>query len=383
MAGALALSAFVACRGLIDYEDGFAFPTDGGGGDAPPSRSVGGPSADAASDGGSSVLGDDDDVGPDASGDAGGDAADASLFLLCERAEAGGPSTPISCASLSPTCGPNHDEDCCTTIPLEGGAYPRYGHDLTKYEAYQATVSAFALDKFEVTVARFRAFVESTSRDPSACSGQNPNNPDDLGWDPSWSALLLDSGAAYGEALTCPNFGTWTDQSGPNDNRPINCITWYEAQAFCIWDHGRLPTLAEWNYAAAGGADERLYPWGSDLPDASYADFSCDYPPGFQCYDINTIARVGSFPDGGAKWGQQDMAGNLTEWVQDGLDPTLNQGAGCTNCAYLGSPDFRILRGGSWQTFDTDLRSVEVRGVDLAATAKRDDTIGFRCARNP
>jgi formylglycine-generating enzyme required for sulfatase activity len=59
------------------------------------------------------------------------------------------------------------------------------------------------------------------------------------------------------------NLSTWTKRAGQNENLPINCVTWHEAYAFCIWDGGFLPSGTEWEYAAVGGSQQRYYPWGS------------------------------------------------------------------------------------------------------------------------
>jgi hypothetical protein len=93
---------------------------------------------------------------------------------------------------------------------------------------------------------------------------------------------------------------TWTDTVGPNENLPMNCVPWYKAFAFCVWDGGRLPTEAEWNYAATGGNEQRKYPWGSTAPDDALAVFNCqavgtrDAPsPIFSLLARNPQATVG------------------------------------------------------------------------------------------
>jgi sulfatase modifying factor 1 len=142
---------------------------------------------------------------------------------------------------------------------------------------YPAEVSDFRLDTYEVTVGRFRKFVAAYSQTMIAAgAGANPNNASDTGWSTAWNASLDAGSEALATALKCfGSYQTWTDAPGSAaaESLPINCIDWFEAEAFCIWDGGRLPTEAEWNYAAAGGTQQRVYPWGSTAPDCSYANF--------------------------------------------------------------------------------------------------------------
>lgn len=139
-----------------------------------------------------------------------------------------------------------------------------------------ATVTAaFFLDTFEVTVGRFRKFVNAyPGSKPVAGTGGHPLIPN-TAWETGWTGALPADAAALVTSLNCPSTDhTWTDKPAGNENKPINCVSWFEMFAFCIWDGGRLPTEEEWEYAARNGMEEREYPWGPTVADASHAVFN-------------------------------------------------------------------------------------------------------------
>ena len=123
----------------------------------------------------------------------------------------------------------------------------------------------------------------------------------------------------------------------------MNCIDWYTAFAFCAWDGGRLPTEAEWNYAASGGNEQRYYPWSSPGTSTTIDDSYAVYCGG----SCSGTQNVGSkSPKGDGKWGQSDLAGNVFEWNLDWYaSPYTNQ---CGNCADLMSASYRVIRGGGF-----------------------------------
>jgi sulfatase modifying factor 1 len=290
-----------------------------------------------------------------------------------------------SCEQLGLTCGPDANEDCCTSIAVPGIAsdkfYRSYDGVAASYmsQDYPARVGNFRLDKYEITVGRFRKFFEKyTYSLPATGSGRNPNDPSDTGWQAAWNAFLPHDQAALDDEVGCDGSEqTWTVGI---DNKPMNCLSWYVAQAFCIWDGGRLPTEAEWNYAASGGTEQRVYPWGSTAPsnDDNLAVYGCYYfgiGPA-SCFGPDNIAPVGLIAAGNGKWGHADLAGNLAEWVRDSY--AVPYAVPCDNCSVLTAAPNRVIRGGNFKG-DASLLFSSYRGSQPPHTP--DSTIGARCAR--
>jgi formylglycine-generating enzyme required for sulfatase activity len=197
----------------------------------------------------------------------------------------------------------------------------------------------------------------------------------------------LDANIAPTDAIlgSCSPYSTWTSAAGSQENLPINCVDWWEAYAFCIWDGGFLPSEAEWEYAAAGGAQERQYPWGSMSPGSAcpgtgcaYAIYGCEYPSGSgSCADLSNIAPVGTAASGAGLWGHLDLAGEMWEWNLDWFDDYTSP---CVDCANVTETSTRVFRGSYFGSTPSYLYPP----LRYAYTpAVRGNNIGFRCARAP
>ncbi len=298
-------------------------------------------------------------------------------------------STPTSCVGS--------DYVGCDSYAVPGGSFLRGDDPLHEDAGAPATISGFRLDSFELTVWRFRVFVDAVVLGTGIpqyagqgvhsylSGGKGLNGGGDAGayetgWDPSWNAMFPTTLATWDTNLSSCTASTWGPMRLGNDGRPINCVTWYEADAFCIWDGGFLPSEAEWNYAAAGGALQRLYPWGSTDPAAgSYAIYGCLYPQPFLCNDpaADNLADFG-YDDGRGAFGQWNLAGNVAEWTLDFYAPAYP--APCQDCAELSPATQRIFRGGG---FDRDEQSLYTSSRVPSDPSARYQDVGFRCARAP
>ncbi len=329
---------------------------------------------------------------PDASMVDGG-AVDGAAVDVASRVDASSAPMPTSCtASTVPGCG---------TVAMEGGSFSMgttlaCSSELSVGErcALRASpptatvrVDPFVLDAYEVTVARFRRF---------------------------WTARAADRGASIrarpvvypgGRSITFPTTASsapstsagcaWTASEGANESLPIDCLSYWLAMEFCVWDGGRLPTEAEWEYAARwravpseGLAPGRWYPWGDDVTTA-YCDrarWNAGNTAGCTRWGA-AAAPVGSFaPTGGV----YDLAGNAWEltadryttfgegcWAAGGDNPLCTTTGGATTAA-----DERIVtRGGGWNSVSTAwLRTPSRRQAPPDSPGLG---IGFRCARSP
>jgi len=308
--------------------------------------------------------------------------------------------TGASCGATGPgltDCGSDGARSCCSAAQVPGGDFFRSYDGISTNGAtkdFPATVSAVAVDEYEVTVGRFRAFAtaEVAGWRPATGSGKHShlnggkglNGGTEPGWDASWSADLAATSGEWATRLACDaKFATWTGSAGAHEDFPINCIDWYEAYAFCIWDGGFLPSEAEWNFTASGGDEQRVYPWSAAYPpgsttlDCSHADYSASWPS-TSCVPSGTT-KVGSFsPLGDGKWGHADLGGNVFEWTFDGYGQTYP--AKCDDCADLTSTSNRVIRGGAFDGSPACLLN-SLREASVPAGRSRD--VGVRCARPP
>ena len=190
--------------------------------------------------------------------------------------------------------------------------------------------AAFWIDATEVTVAAYRAFAAAAAR---------PMPPQ-----PEWNG----------------------------DDHPVVNVSWADADELCRWAGGRLPTEAEWEYAARGGVEGRKYPAGGTI---AVGEVNGDGTGGADRWD--KTAPVGSFPANG--FGLSDMIGNVWEWCADAYDPAAYSGAADANPRGSASGSERVVRGGSWTSVAGRMRfSYRFR---LAPT-ETSVAVGFRCARD-
>jgi len=152
-------------------------------------------------------------------------------------------------------------------------------------------------------------------------------------------------------------------------DRPITHINWREARAYCKKTGKRLPTEAEWEYAARAGSQTK-FPWGDEIDDDR------------MWYSGNSPRQV---PQIGKKrpnsWGLHDMMGNVWEWVEDWFSPEYYKNSSAKNPKGPPRQSFRVIRGGSWMS-DAEYLRVTVRHRGMSDPTEN-YWVGVRCAKSP
>jgi formylglycine-generating enzyme required for sulfatase activity/serine/threonine protein kinase len=257
------------------------------------------------------------------------------------------------------------------SLAIPGGSFFMGSDDGLALErpAHQVTLAPFCIDEFEVTVEQYKA-----CSDAGRCKRAGTVN--------EWAGISDKEKKAFDPLCNVRD-------PVSRARHPINCVDWEMADKFCKEQGRRLPTEAEWEFAARG-PDGRKYPWGDDDPAAGHLN-AC----GRECvvwgtkngieeramYDADdgfaNTAPVGSFPKGASRYGVQDVVGNVWEWVADWYSAYGKEEATAPRGPESG--DERVIRGGAWNGSYPAWVRPTFRYKD--APTKRSYGIGMRCAK--
>jgi formylglycine-generating enzyme required for sulfatase activity len=234
------------------------------------------------------------------------------------------------------------------------------------------TVSTFYLDQYEVSVQQFADFLNQQGGNTGACNGEN------------CAATVVFT------SLTnlLNNLGVFEPRPGTG-RFPATWITWEGAVAYCESVGSRLPTEAEWEYAARG-VDGRIYPWGNTPNPVLYetAIFNNNPAQSPSVFFPRAFMRVDGLPDGISPFGIYGMAGGAEEWVQDWYDPDFyNQPLPASGFNDRDTTGLKVLRGGSWIDVSENIQTFTREALSPISNNLNDLEnshwgAGFRCARD-
>ena len=263
----------------------------------------------------------------------------------------------------------------------DGDGYPADGEGPVR----EVHLEPFWIDPLAVSNRRFGDFVEATGHVTDA---------EGYGWSFVFGGLLPDDFPETRGIVDAPWWrqvydADWRHPQGPQSsiddrlNHPVVHVSWRDAQAFCAWTGLRLPSEAEWEFAARGGLVQRRFPWGDELE-----------PNGRHRMNIwqgtfpseNTLADgylgtcpVDEFEPNG--YGLHNTSGNVWEWCEDAFDSRL-AGSGSAVSPAKDEGDAKVIRGGSYLCHASYCNRYRVAARTLNTSVSSTGNMGFRCARD-
>lgn len=266
----------------------------------------------------------------------------------------------------------------CSTTPLntadmvliEGGEFTMGTNDGWPYEGptHLVRLDSFWMDETEVTNRQFGEFVEETGLLTTAekLGDAGVFSPSEQGW-----TLVKGADWRHPEGRA----------SGNDPDLPVVHVSWEDAHMYCAWAGKRLPTEAEFEYAARGGLEGNIYPWGNEFAPGGKNQANTwqgEFPRQAPTTDGHAgLAAVKSYPPNG--YGLYDVSGNVWEWTNDWYDPNYYRGSAVKNPPGPREGRQKVQRGGSWLCSDNYCQGYRVASRMFTEPDSGLNNLGFRC----